>query len=203
MPQIRAIIGLLLFFNSLSTFAAFLPKSFEASFLDVRERQEIPVTIKYQYPKRIYYEVSGDAPLIYVCNEEKTWKYTPPFIEGEKGELAIGSSEQFCYSKIFDSLSRGLENNSLYSTKKSAKSANLVFNAKMKRELGIESIKLTFKTKVSPTSTLADTESMELHLENKENPVILKTQKIRPSAKFSDGQFIFRVPKNTNITRMN
>lgn len=182
--------------------AGFLPKGFEAQFFDVRGSVKIPVTIKYQFPKQIYYEVKGDAPLLYVCNESKTWKYTPPFMEGEKGELAVGDSSQFCYSRIFDSLSNGLVSNELYTVVNKGANSTLSFKEKAKKQLGLDRIEIQFKTSAGPKSSLADAKELKMFLSSKPEPVklVLKTYKSNP--KFKDGQFSFKAPDNTNTTLM-
>ncbi|MCO4754418.1 MAG: hypothetical protein KC478_08035 [Bacteriovoracaceae bacterium] len=194
--------AILTIFISFSALAGFLPKSFDAQFADVRGTKEIPVNIKYKFPKQISYEVKGDAPLLYVCNEEKTWKYTPPFMEGEKGELAVGDSGQFCYSRIFDSLSQGLENNKLYKTVKKKKKAFLTFNKDAKSQLGLEKIEIEFKEAIGAKTTLGEAQNLKLFLTNKAEPVLLKLVKFEKNPKLTKKHFQFETPKNTNITQM-
>lgn len=183
-------------------FAAFLPSSFDAEFLDVRGEKEIPVNIKYKFPKQIYYEVKGDTPLLYVCNEKKTWKYTPPFIEGEKGELAVGDSGQFCYSRIFDSLSQGLIDNKLYKTKKSGNKAILNFTKKATDQLGLEKIEIVFGKKFESHTSMSEAKSLKLFLQNKAEPVFLKLVKIDINPKLGSEMFKFSAPENTKTTQM-
>ena len=182
---------------------SFLPKSFDADFVDVRGKNtKIPVNIKYQFPSNIFYEVKGDAPLLYVCNEKKTWKYTPPFMEGEKGELAVGDSSQFCYSKIFDSLAKGLESNNLYAVEKKGKVAILSFKEKAKKQLSLEKIEITFKEAIADNTTLGEAKNLQLFLLNKPEPVKLKLKKFKEGPKFKKDQFSFAAPENTNILQM-
>lgn len=187
---------------SASALAGFLPAKFEASFDDVRGQSKIPVLIKYQYPQKIYYEVKGDAPLLYVCNPKKTWKYTPPFIEGEKGELAVGDSGQFCYSRIFDSLAKGLDSNKLYKVSKNGKMATLNFSKDAKAQLGLEKIQISFKNNAAKVKGLSEAKDMEMYLSNKPEPVKLVLKKFDSSPSFKKDQFEFSPPKNTNITKM-
>ncbi len=168
----------------------------------MRGKTKIPVVIKYQYPQQIYYEVKGDAPLLYVCNPEKTWKYTPPFIEGEKGELAVGDSGQFCYSRIFDSLAKGLDSNALYGVSKKGETAVLSFKKDAKRQLGLEKIEISFKTKASKVESLSEAKEMKMFLSNKPEPVKLILKEFNSAPKFSKDEFKFSPPKNTNVTKM-
>lgn len=185
-----------------SAFGAFLPKSFDAKFLDVRGKKEIPVDIKYQFPSNIYYEVKGDAPLLYVCNEKKTWKYSPPFMEGEKGELAVGDSGQFCYSKIFDSLSKGLKSNQLYRVEQKNDTAVLSFKEEAKKQMSLDKIEITFKGKITKKTALGDAKELKLFLLNKPEPVKLRLVQYAKGADFKKDQFSFTPPKNTNIVQM-
>lgn len=180
--------------------AGFLPSSFEADFSDVRGKREIPVNIKYSFPKKIRYEVKGDTPLLYVCNEKKTWKYTPPFMEGEKGELAVGDSSQFCYSRIFDSLSKGLKSNDIYNVSNKGDLSTLSFSERAKKQLGLEKIEITFDGKKK--SSLADAKELKMFLTNKPEPVKLVLKDIKTNPKFNSDQFKFSTPKNTNVTEM-
>ncbi|MBC77106.1 MAG: hypothetical protein CME64_13920 [Halobacteriovoraceae bacterium] len=190
------------FFLTLNSFAAFLPKSFDAKFVDVRGKKEIPVNIKYKYPKQIFYEVKGDTPLLYVCNQKKTWKYSPPFIEGEKGELAVGDSGQFCYSRIFDSLSKGLSDNKLYKTSKNGTKAVLSFTKKAVDQLGLEKIEISFSEDLKEETSLSDAKSLKLYLENKAEPVLLKLVSIDVNPKLDSKIFKFEAPKNTKTIQM-
>ena len=192
----------IVFLFSCASFAGFLPKSFEADFSDVRGETKIPVNIKYSYPKKIYYEVKGDAPLLYVCNESQTWKYTPPFMEGEKGELAVGDSSQFCYSRIFDSLAKGLESNELYAVSNKGKSSVLSFKERAKKQLGLEKIEIEFAGKAGASSTLAEATELKMYLSNKPEPVRLVKKTFKQNPSFGKNQFSFNPPKNTNITQM-
>lgn len=199
---VSASVGLLFLFSSASASGAFLPKSFEAKFSDVRGEKEIPVKIKYSFPKKIYYEVEGETPLLYVCNAEKTWKYTPPFMEGEKGELAVGDSSQFCYSRIFDSLSKGLSTNELYKVTTKGKKAELSFKEKAKNQLGLEKIEIEFQKDVDKSSSLSDAKELKMFLSNKPEPVRLVMKEYTKNPAFKKGQFSFSPPKNTNTIQM-
>lgn len=198
----KLIASVFCFLISSPLLAGFLPQSFEADFADVRGKKSIPVTIKYKFPKQIYYEVKGDAPLLYVCNEKKTWKYTPPFIEGEKGELAVGDSGQFCYSRIFDALAKGLSSNDLYTVSKKGELAVLTFKADSKKQLGLSKIEISFDRPVAKAESLENAKELKMFLSNKPEPVklVMKTYKKNPD--FKKDQFSFTPPKNTNITRM-
>lgn len=198
----KVFLTFLFLFTASGVYGSFLPKSFDAKFLDVRGQKEIPVVIKYQFPSNIYYEVKGDAPLLYVCNAKKTWKYTPPFIEGEKGELAIGDSGQFCYSKIFDSLSKGLESNELYSVEKKGQSATFAFKEKAKKQLSLEKIEIAFNEKISEKTGLGEAKELRLFLVNKPEPVNLRLVEFEKAPKLEKDQFSFSAPKNTNVIQM-
>ncbi|WP_299376616.1 hypothetical protein [uncultured Kiloniella sp.] len=129
------------------------------------------------------------------------WGFLGP-MEGEKGELAVGDSGQFCYSRIFDSLSQGLENNKLYKTVKKKKKAFLTFNKDAKSQLGLEKIEIEFKETIGAKTTLGEAQNLKLFLTNKAEPVLLKLVKFEKNPKLTKKHFQFETPKNTNITQM-
>lgn len=133
-----------------SSFAGFLPKAFEGDFIQIkktrRSTKETPVKIKYLYPKNIRMSVlDKDNAVTYVCNAKKTWIYSPPFMEGEKGSVREGASSKYCYSKIFDALSRGLKTNKIYTVKKlKGNEFKLSFTKSAAEEIGFGEIEINF-----------------------------------------------------------
>jgi outer membrane lipoprotein-sorting protein len=193
-----------LFLNTV--WAGFLPKSFEADFEQItkslRREKKSPVKVFYKFQSNIYFEVTGDTPVTYVCNKKKVWKYNPPFIDGEAGELTVGDSSKYCYSKFFDALSKGLKNNKLYKVKKTRKEAVLTFEPKASKQLSIVEMKIQFKNDISKNTTLADVDFMNIYKLNAKKPVKLKLIKIDTKVKLSDEKFVFKAPKNTKFQNM-
>lgn len=197
------LLSLLLVLNS---YAGFLPAGFEADFTQqtktIRGVKEDPVKVFYKYRGNIYFDVKGSAPTLYICNNKKVWIYNPPFVEDEKGELKVGDSNRYCYSKFFDSLSNGLQDNKLYKVKKTDKKAELVFTKEAKDQLSIEKVIIEFNKAITDKTSILDVEKFSIYNVNKKDPVILSTKSIEPKNDLKDSKFEFIAPKNTNITEM-
>jgi len=189
--------------------AELIPKSFVGKFHEISKGSrgrttKIPLKIRYLAQGNIYYESfdeDGNLQLAYVCNPKKTIKYTPPFMEGEKGELYQGDSNKFCYSKIFDSLSKGLVDNKLYKVKNSENQSIVIFNEAVRAQLGLQKINIVFKAKNK--DNLKDVKSMEFFLNQKPDPVLIEFEKVELNQKLNKSLFDFQVPENTNVKEMN
>lgn len=200
-------IGFIFFFALVDiAFGKFLPKQFEANleqvvFSSVHNKEvKTPVKMKYLFPNNIYFSVTGENPVVYVCNHKKTWMYNPPWDPSEKGEVKIGDSSRYCYVKLFDALSNGLSKNNLYSVKSKNMTSLLTFSKKAKEQLNIGKVELEFKKQPSKNSTVNDLKSMKVFYLDKEKPVKFQFKEITKTKKLSSDDFIFKVPKNTNIS---
>ena len=201
---------LIVLFYTLIDFAtakSFLPRSFNA---DIEQQtksviklkkgnkeivKKYDVVVKYLFPSNVYLKVEDST---YVCNKNKTWLYTPPVIEGEKGEVKIGSSSKYCYSKLFDALSNGLSNNKIYSTKKSKNTATLSFSTKAQDQLQMTKVELLFE-KLNTKSRFSDIKEMRMFKVGEKNPTIFVFKSLNRKVKLKASDFEFQVPKNTNI----
>jgi hypothetical protein len=208
---------LIVFFFVLVDFAtakSFFPKSFEAKL----EQQNITITkigkknkktirnviksdveMKYMFPSNIVFDTKD--MLLYVCNSEKTWIYTPGSF-GEKGELTVGDSSKYCYSKIFDALANGLKNNSLYTVSSKGKKSILTFTEKAQDRLEILKIDLLFKKKITSEVGIQDLYSMDLYRKDQKRPTKFIFKSLNPKSKFTKKDFIFIPPKHTNIKKI-
>lgn len=186
--------------------AAFIPDSFIGDFEEIHTGANIPVKIKYLKGGNVYYtsydpDEKDLVQLIYVCNPKVTYKYTPPLFEDEKGELAKGDSNKFCYAKIFDSLRRGLVNNDVYKVKTKKKSSTLFFSKAAAKQLGLTKIDIEFKNKSK--SSILDIASMKFYFEQKPEPTLYQFKKINIEQKLNKSDFEFQIPENTNVKEMN
>lgn len=188
-----------------SSFAGFLPKAFEGDFVqtkkNLRSTRKAPVSIKYMYPKNIRMQVQeADSSITYVCNPDKTWIYTPPFMEGEKGHLREGASSKYCYSKIFDALKYGLTSNKHYEVKKlSQKKYQLNFVKTTANEVGFDVITINFSAEPLNFQNIV---SLEMLDKSKKHPVILEKKKLKLVKSIDRKHFIFKIPPNTEIEKM-
>ncbi len=198
---------LILFFALFDVaFAKFLPKSFEAKldqivFSSVKNKEiKTDVSMKYMFPSNIVFDVEGLTPVTYVCNKETTWMYNPPFMDGEKGTVKIGNSSKYCYVKLFDALSKGLESNELYKVVRSKKIANLSFLEQAKAQLNISKVDIIFKKEVNKNSKLSDIDYMTVYYIGKKVPVKFAFKKINTKSKLKKADFVFDVPENTSMS---
>jgi outer membrane lipoprotein-sorting protein len=186
--------------------AKFLPNAFEGEFRQEKKNiitkkvMKSSLEIKYSFPNNIYFKTFGDSEVHYVCNSSRVWIYTPPFIPGEKGDVKVGNSNKFCYSKIFDALSHGFKNNSLYQVKKiSAKEYEFIFKAKAKAQLELSKLKIEFKAEKTKFSDIA---KIVLYKVGDSNPVSLIAKTIKVKNSLPADLFIFKIPNNTETTKM-
>jgi outer membrane lipoprotein-sorting protein len=208
--MLRSILILIAMFALIDVaMAKFIPNSFVGDFYEIHKGsrgrvKKIPLKIKYLAKGNIYYESfdeDGLLQLAYVCNPDKTFKYNPPLFEDEKGELAIGDSNKFCYSKIFDSLSQGLKDNKLYKVKESKNLAIINFEKDAEKQLGLKKINITFKG--NEKANIEDIKSMEFFLNQKPDPVLIEFKSVDTKQKLNKSLFKFQVPENTNVKEMN
>jgi outer membrane lipoprotein-sorting protein len=189
--------------------AKFIPNSFVGEFYEIHQGsrgrvKKIPLKIRYLAKGNIYYESfdeDGLLQLAYICNPKKTFKYNPPLFEDEKGELAVGDSNKFCYSKIFDSLRNGLVDNKLYAVKKEAKSAVIEFKKDAEKQLGLKKINIVFKA--DNKEAITDIKTMEFFLNQKPDPVLIEFKSLNTEQKLNKKLFDFQIPENTNVKQMN
>ena len=186
--------------------AAFFPESFVGDFEEVHTGSNIPVNIKYLKGGNVYYtsydpDEKDLVQLIYVCNPKVTYKYTPPLFEDEKGELAKGDSNKFCYAKIFDSLRQGLVNNDVYTVRADKDLTTLSFSKSAIKQLGLIKIDIRFKNQSK--NSILDVASMKFYFEQKPEPTLYEFKKINLEQKLNKSDFEFQIPENTNIKEMN
>lgn len=186
--------------------ARFVPKSFEGIFHEVTAHSKIKVKVKYLYPGHIYYQTfDEDEPMtLYVCNSEKTYKYNYPWDKDEKGELLLGDSNKFCYSKVFDALAKGIGENNYYQSEINTNKAIIHFKENTRKQLGLKKIEIDFKKdhKVSINSSLTHATNMILFFDTKPEPVKIELTSINDSNSLKINDFHFQAPKNTNIKQM-
>ena len=208
--MIRLILSFFLLLILLETSFAgkFLPNAFEAQF-DQQKMKKLKksssnvvvsqIEIKYKFPSNINFKTIGDSETQYVCNQDMVWIYTPPFIPGEKGEVRVGNSSKFCYSKIFDALSHGLKTNKLYKVKKvSDRLYDLMFSEKAQSQIPYKKISLEFKGQ----SSFQNISKISLFKELDKSPVVLVTKSLVAKKNISQSEFEFKIPENTNKIKM-
>ena len=191
---------ILLLFPLLSYGRGFFPETFRASFTEERigvlSKKKIVHTglVEYKYPGHLRFEVQGPIQTVLVIGPEKTWYYTAPFVEGEKGELKITATKKGSLGKVFDLMKGGLESNGDYRVTRRGKRYELVLREELEKELGVGKIDLTFGEKTE----FRHLQRMDIVSGGKAKSYIFRD--IRPEVAMPKARFLFRPPPDTNVT---
>lgn len=194
-----------LFISFLCTYAtvslAFMPKSFKAQVVQKQKSalsgklKESRGELSYRYPGHLRFEIERPEEVIFVSNNIKTWYYTGPFIDGESGEVTVSNEGNHILTKFFDSFSKGLKTNSLYSVKKDGEKVEVIFDKKLQEQLGVLSATFNFKTQ---NYNFKELKGLKILQHDKQN-LTLSLEEIETDPKLSKKTFVFEVPKNTKV----
>ena len=152
-------------------------------------------TMEYSYPDRVKYIINGKSPITYVSNKEKSWYYTPPFIEGEEGQVTVKEKGNLLLTEIFDLLKYGLVDNEAYKVKTENGIVEIVFEDNIQSKIGILMTRLDFKKSPQNFDRL---DSLELIYSNKKK-VRLEVKEVKTNLEFDKEYFKFIPPANTRI----
>lgn len=195
--------GLMIFSLSTICFSswAFMPKSFEAHVVQKQKSalsgrvKESRGQLAYRYPGHLRFEVKKPDEVIFVSNKLKTWYYTGPFIDGESGEVTISNEGNHILTKFFDSFSKGLESNSLYSVKKNDDKVEVTFDEKLQKQLGVLSATFNFK---GQDYKFEELKGLSI-LQHDRQKLTLTLEDIKTGRELPDQTFVFEVPENTKV----
>lgn len=183
----------------------FLPTSFHTEFTQeytskVSGKKVITVgAITYLYPGHLKLDVTKPDPVLYVANPKKSWYYTPPFAEGEPGELKVSDNPDNVLNRFFDVLKNGLKDNADYKVAAGKTGGQVLsFAPKAQKELGLKEAVLFFKSE-GATDFSALT---RLKIKDSEDQIKDFTlTKIDESKKITKDLFEFTPPENTRTSR--
>jgi outer membrane lipoprotein-sorting protein len=201
----RIILFLILSFHSYFSHASFLPPSFssdyEESYLSTTQKKEVKSSgkIDYKFPHQIRFEVIKPDSSIFVSNADKSWYYTPPFIEGEEGQVVIQKSNELVLVKLLDELKEGLVSNKNYDVKFLKNEAQLIFKEKRVQELKVNKVVLKANSDASKIKTFDGFSGIDLFYTSGQ-VIHLVFKNLKTNAVFPDNHFIFNIPKNTKIS---
>ena len=174
----------------------FLPKTFKADFEQIitssisgKQKKSFGI-IEYKFRGHLKLEVISpeDTKALFISNPSTTWYYTPPFLEGEKGELTTNPTSKTGHFRFFDILSHGLVSNKKYKiVRTSSGGVNLLLAAKDSKKMGIKEALLLFSKKKESFNNL---ERVEL-TKNNGSVVIIKLINIKKNIKFKKDNFVF------------
>jgi outer membrane lipoprotein-sorting protein len=185
--------------------ADFLPASFEAtyeeSFVSSATGKTTKTTgkISYQYPRKVRFEILTPNPSTFVSNGEKSWRYTPPFIEGEEGQVEVQKASDLPATQFLDLLKRGINQNPAFKVSYSKNVMTFSFVENWKKNLGIEKVILVTDARDAKSiKSLSDATGLEMHyVNNRTMNWVFKSFKV--PVKFKATDFEFQVPKNTKV----
>lgn len=180
--------------------ATLIPRAFKADFIQQTEgrvsgKQEA-IELNYQFPSRIKLKTVSDVT--YICNEKKVWIYTAPFLDGEKGQLQVGESSKYCYSKIFDALQSGTKNNKLYTIEEKKLSTIIKFTKAASEQLQVSQAVFSYDKQ----KNIKNLKEILLVYNNGAPNLTLILKKLNSVEKFPENYFVFEAPKNTETIKM-
>ena len=112
-----------------------IPNNFHMDFIQVI-KSEISGKVRkskghidYKYPGQIRFKVEDKVSSIFISNTHTQWYYTPPFIEGEQGEVRISKNHKNILTDLFDIIKKyGEKKNKHYEIVKiSTKQISILF----------------------------------------------------------------------------
>ena len=200
------LLGILL--QSSACASDFLPKTFSADFeetvVSVRNGKEIRSfgKLDYKFPRHVRYEiVSADRQSTFVANPKTCWQYTPPFVEGEPGEVKVRRSEAIQQLRFIDVLAKGRESNKTYAVSFEKALMVLSFTETGKKEFDLDRLELVARSgDATKALTLADFNELILQRPNAK-PVRMKLLRFSPGVELSAEKFVFEIPKNTKVDK--
>lgn len=197
---------LALLLSSLAARADFLPASFSADYEESfissatgKERKSFG-RIDYQYPRRIFFEVVSPDPTTFVSNSQTSWHYTPPFIEGEEGNVTVQGADELPLTKFLDALKHGTKSNSAYTTKAVGQNLTLSFSPAFQKQLQMSQAVLLAAGDAVKATALGDFKELLLEYKNGKK-VRMKFLAFRPGVSFPADHFDFKIPPKTKITK--
>jgi len=183
----------------------FLPSRFLIEYTESYKSISKGGNVKYQgrfsfsYPDKFRLDVLEPDPSSVVSNGVKSWRYTPPFIEGEQGEVEVTKASDLPVTKFLKTLKKGIQKNPSFKTVFNKGGITLTMNDPWKKNLGIKKVLLKVKSgEASKAKSLADVSELEIfYSNNNQMKWLFKEFNANPSmdAKYFD----FQIPTNTKV----
>ena len=192
------------FFLIKSVFASdFLPSRFQIDYTESYKSISKGGNVKYQgrfsfsYPDKFRLDVTDPDPSNVVSNGVKSWRYTPPFIEGEQGEVEVSKASELPVTKFLKTLKKGIQNNPSFKAVIKGADITLTMNEPWKKNLGIKQVQLKLK-EASKSKTLADVNELEIFYSNN-NQMKWLFREFKANPVFEKNHFDFQIPAKTKI----
>ncbi len=151
----------------------------------------------FSYPDKFRLDVTDPDPSSVVSNGVKSRRYTPPFIEGEQGEVEISKANELPVTKFLKTLKRGLQKNPSFKTSAKGSDITLTMNEPWRKNLGIKQVILKLKD-ASKSSTLADVSELEIFYSNN-NQMKWNFKEFKAQPSFEKSHFDFQIPPKTKV----
>ncbi len=200
---------LTLFFTCTALAAdSFLPDTFTADYEESyksaasgKEKKSFG-RIDYKYPRHIRFEVKAPDPSTFVSNPKSSWYYTPPFMEGEEGQVVLQQSEDLVMTKFLDTLKNGARSNRAYRVLFNQNRLTLQFSEVLKKDLQMKGAVLRTKPgeQASKAKHLSDFGEIELQHNNGRH-VVMKFLDFKTNVSFPVDHFVFHIPPQTKVTQ--
>jgi outer membrane lipoprotein-sorting protein len=200
-------LGTLLALTTSFTLAAdFLPTSFSA---DYNEKFTSSATgkektssghIDFQRPGLVRFAVLKPDPSTFVSNGKTSWYYTPPFIDGEEGQVVVQKSEGMPFTLFLEALSKGTHSNAGYDVKKTGNRFVLTFKGQLRKYLQMKEAILEAEGDASRAMDLGDFKYL-LMTYSSGKKVNMQLTNFKRDVKFADDHFVFIVPPKTKISQ--
>jgi outer membrane lipoprotein carrier protein len=156
--------------------------------------------IDYKFPGQIRYEVTSPNPTTFVTNGKKSWYYTPPFVEGEQGEVKIMTSSHLPFARFLDSLNGGLEKSKHFTYHYKGNDLILTFNKSSQKDTGLVEVQLHATKDARTVEKIKEFDFITLVRTDKQT-VNLKFVEFKEDANFPSGHFEFAIPPKTKIVK--
>lgn len=193
----------LLIYSAQGISRPFMPKSFKATFIQ-KQKSKISKKVKesrgeisYLYPGHLKLLVTHPEKETLVSTPATTWIYTPPYMEGEKGQVIIKKTGVLAPVKFFDYMKSGLSKNDNYKVSVVSRSViDVIFNKSIAKKSGLKKARLFFKIK----RKFEEFKKIRFFMTNgKEREIELSSIKV--TAPLTKSDFTFTIPPGTTIQK--
>lgn len=184
---------------------SFVPGTFSANFEESIFKASVGKDAKsfgrmdYKFPGNIRYEVLKPSPMLLVVNTTKSWLYSPPFIQGEEGQVTIQKSSNLPITKFLDALKAGLEGNKVFTTKYEGTNLILTFKPEFQKETSIKLVTLQATKDAKSIEGLKEFEKIVIQKMDGQTSNIKLTE-MKEDVSFDATHFVFSVPEKTKVT---
>lgn len=156
--------------------------------------------IDYKFPSQIRYEVTSPNPATFVTNGKKSWYYTPPFVQGEQGEVKVMNSSHLPFAKFLDSMNGGLEKSKHFTHQFKGNDLILTFNKDSQKDTGLVEVQFHAAKDAKKVQSIKEFENVTLVRTDKQI-VNLKFIEFKDDTTLPGNHFVFNIPPRTKVVK--